>query len=86
MRLTPRGGRDLLEAGTPEHFAARVSAAPVDGAANAALVALVAKTFGVSRSAVRIVGGDTARLKRLFVTGEPAALARVAATLYGQPA
>lgn len=84
--MTPRGGRDLLEAGTPEHLAARVSAPPVDGAANAALVALVAKTFGVSRGAVRLVGGDTARLKRLFVTGDAAALARIAASLYGQQA
>jgi hypothetical protein len=47
---------------------------------------LVAKTFGVSRGAVRLIAGDTARLKRLLITGDPAALARVAATLYGQPA
>lgn len=75
-----------MTAGTPDHFAARVSAPPVDGAANAALIALVAKTFGVPRGAVRLIAGDTARLKRLFVAGDPAALARVAATLYGQPA
>ncbi|WP_088368066.1 DUF167 domain-containing protein [Sphingomonas dokdonensis] len=86
VRLTPRGGRNALTAGTPDHFAARVSAPPVDGAANAALIALVAKTFGVSRGAVRLIAGDTARLKRLFVTGDPTALARIAATLYGQPA
>lgn len=75
-----------MTAGTPDHFAARVSAPPVDGAANAALIALVAKTFGVPRGAVRLIAGDTAPLKRLFVTGDAAALARVAATLYGQPA
>ncbi|WP_269450382.1 DUF167 domain-containing protein [Sphingomonas sp. CCH5-D11] len=86
VRLTPRGGRDALEPGPPEHFAARVSAPPVDGAANVALIALVAKTFGVSRGAVRITGGETARLKRLFVMGDPAALARIAASLYGQQA
>ncbi len=51
-----------------------------------ALIALVAKTFGVSRGAVRITGGETARLKRLFVMGDPAALARIAASLYGQQA
>lgn len=76
----------MLEAGTPEHFVARVSAPPVDGAANKALVALVAKAFGVSRGAVRVTGGETARLKRLFVMGEAAALARIAASLYGQQA
>ncbi|MFL0412787.1 DUF167 family protein [uncultured Sphingomonas sp.] len=83
MRVTPRGGRDALAAGTDGHFAARVSAPPVDGAANAAVVALVAKSFGVSRGSVRLTGGETSRIKRLFISGDPAALARVAATLYG---
>ncbi len=83
MRVTPRGGRDALAAGTDDHFAARVCAPPVDGAANAAVVALVAKSFGVSRGAVRLTGGETSRIKRLFISGDPAALARVAATLYG---
>ena len=41
VRVTPRGGRDALSAGTDEHFAARLAAAPVDGAANAGLVVLL---------------------------------------------
>ena len=73
----------MLSAGAAEHFVARVAAPPVDGAANAALIALAARTFGVPRRAVRITGGETARLKRLFITGDAAALARVAASLYG---
>jgi uncharacterized protein (TIGR00251 family) len=81
VRVTPRGGRDALAAGTPEHFAARLAAAPVDGAANAGLVALVAKTFGVPKCAVTIVAGDTARLKRLHIVGDVATLAEIAAGL-----
>lgn len=81
--MTPRGGRSTLEPGTAEHFAARIAAAPVDGAANAALVVLVARAFGVAKSAVTVVAGETARLKRLRIAGDPAALARVANTLYG---
>ncbi len=83
VRVTPRGGRDTLSAGTDEHFAARLAAAPVDGAANAGLVALVARTFGVPRRAVTIVAGDTARLKRLHIVGDAATLAEIAAALYG---
>jgi len=83
VRVTPRGGRDALAAGTPEHFAARLSAAPVDGAANAGLVALVAKTFGVSKRAVTIISGETARLKRLHIVGDVAKLAEIASALYG---
>lgn len=83
VRVTPRGGRDALTAGTDEHFAARLAAAPVDGAANAGLVALVAKTFGVPKRAVTIVAGETARLKRLHIAGDVATLAEIASALYG---
>jgi uncharacterized protein len=83
VRVTPRGGRDALTAGTSEHFAARLSAPPVDGAANAALIPLVAKHFGVPKRAVTIVAGETARLKRLHVAGDPQMLARLAQALYG---
>ena len=83
VRVTPRGGRDALTAGTDAHFAARLAAAPVDGAANAGLVALVAKTFGVPRRAVTIVSGETARLKRLRIAGDVATLAEIASALYG---
>ncbi len=82
VRVTPRGGRDLLAAGTPDHFAARLAAAPVDGAANAALIALVAKTFGIPRRQVVLISGDMSRLKRLRLSGAPQALAKTANALY----
>lgn len=81
--MTPRAARDVLAAGTEDHLAARVCAPPVDGAANAAVIALVAKAFQVPRSAVRLTGGDTARIKRLLITGDSDMLARRAASLYG---
>lgn len=84
VRVTPRGGRDALTAGTDAHFAARLAAAPVDGAANAALLALVAASFGVPKRAVTLIAGETSRLKRLRIAGDPAALAQRAATLYGE--
>ncbi|TCP33178.1 hypothetical protein EV292_106120 [Sphingomonas sp. BK235] len=82
MRVTPRGGRDSLTAGTDEHLAARLAAAPVDGAANHALVALVARHFGVAKRDVALVAGQTARLKRLTIKGDPATLAQRAASFY----
>jgi uncharacterized protein (TIGR00251 family) len=74
VRLTPRGGRDAVEgwaadeAGRPL-LKARVSAPPVDGEANAALVKLIAKALGAPRSAVRVVSGETARVKVLEIDG-----------------
>lgn len=74
VRVTPKGGRDAVdgwsadEAGRPV-LKVRVSAAPADGAANAAVIALVAKALKVPRSAVRIAAGETARVKRLEIDG-----------------
>lgn len=85
VRVTPRASRDALSAGTAEHFAARLAAPPVDGAANEALVALVARSFGVSKRAVTLIAGETSRLKRLSIAGDTAALEEIAASLYGGP-
>lgn len=74
MRVTPRGGRDAIEGWSVDdagraHLRLRVAAAAADGAANAAVTALVAKALGVGRSAVRIAAGQTARVKRLEIEG-----------------
>ncbi|MBL6851957.1 MAG: DUF167 domain-containing protein [Alphaproteobacteria bacterium] len=73
VRLTPRGGRDAVEgwiAGS-DLLKARVAAIPEDGKANAALIALLAKTLGVAKSTIRIANGETARVKTILI--EPAA-------------
>lgn len=79
LRLTPKGGRDAVEGWSADatgmaHLKARVRAVPEDGKANAALVVLLAKTLGVSKSAVRIAAGQSARLKAVDVLGDTAAL------------
>ena len=84
VRVTPRASRDVLAAGTQEHFAARLAAPPVEGAANAALVPLVAKTFGVAKRDVTLIAGETSRLKRLSIVGDGAALEQIARSLYGE--
>ncbi len=80
LRLTPRGGRDAidgwaLDAESKAHLKARVSAIAEDGKANKALIALLAKTFGVAKSSIRIASGETARLKTIEIAGDGAALA-----------
>lgn len=80
VRLTPRGGRDgiggiVLDSEGRAALQVRVAAPPVEGAANAALAAMLAKALGVPRSAVTILSGETARLKRLRIAGDAAALA-----------
>jgi hypothetical protein len=56
----------------------RVAAPPVEGAANAALIAFLAKTLGVPKSSLTIVSGAGARLKLIDIAGcDPLSLARV---------
>lgn len=55
---------ELLEDGT---YVARLKSPPIDGRANAELIALVAKRFAVSKSAVSIKSGASARLKLLVI-------------------
>jgi hypothetical protein len=47
----------------------RLAAPPVDGKANDALVAFLAKKLGAGRTAVELVSGQAARAKRVRVTG-----------------
>jgi uncharacterized protein YggU (UPF0235/DUF167 family) len=80
IRLTPRGGRDGLDgvetlADGRQVVKARVRAAPSDGDANAALIALLAQVLAVSRSQVSLAAGASARLKRIVVHGDAEALA-----------
>ncbi|QIG81639.1 DUF167 domain-containing protein [Stakelama tenebrarum] len=83
VRVTPRAKRAQFAAGTEEHFAVRLAAPPVEGAANTALIALVAKQFDVGKRAVTLIAGETSRLKRLAIAGDATALAERAASHYG---
>jgi uncharacterized protein len=51
----------------------RLSAPPVDGAANAELVDVIADALGVSKRAITITSGSTSRRKTLQITGMTAA-------------
>lgn len=68
VRVTPRANRDTLRLKDGQ-LRAYLRAAPVDGAANAALLALLADRLDVPRRAITIIFGDTARLKRIAIEG-----------------
>jgi len=80
VRLTPRGGRDLIEGVESRAdgrcvLKARVRAAATEGEANDALTRLLARAAGVAPSAARLIGGATSRIKRVHIAGDPAAIA-----------
>jgi uncharacterized protein len=69
VRLTPRGGADRIDGVRDGVLRVRVAAPPVDGAANEALVRLIAAELDVPRGAVRLVAGVTARTKVIEIDG-----------------
>lgn len=69
IRVTPNAKNDEISGPYGEGVKIRLRAPAVEGKANQALIAFLAKTFGVSRSSVRIAGGDKARNKRVEIHG-----------------
>ena len=69
VRVTPRSGRDVIEAGAGGVLSVKVTAPPDDGKANAAVCKVVAHALGVPKTAVTVVRGHTARTKTLEVAG-----------------
>ncbi|MGB6118821.1 MAG: DUF167 family protein [Mesorhizobium sp.] len=86
VRLTPKSAVDRIDgieqtSDGRSHAKARVRAIPEKGEANDALERLIARAFGVPASAVAIIAGQTARLKTVRITGDPAKLADCVAQL-----
>ena len=76
IRVTPRSAKPgiggwRVGADGREELEVRVAESPTDGSANEAVVKLLAKTLGVSRSEVAIVSGQTGRHKRITIPLEP---------------
>jgi uncharacterized protein len=69
VQVVPRASRDRLGPVHGDRLKVQLTAPPVDGAANEALIALVAKSLGRARSDVTIVRGATGRKKTIRVAG-----------------
>lgn len=69
VRVVPRAGRSGLSGERDGALLVRVAAAPVEGEANTALLALLARQLDVPRRAVRLVAGGRGRDKRLEIDG-----------------
>ncbi len=69
VRVTPRAGRTAVAGVREDVLLVKLAAAPVDGAANDALIALLAQAFDVPRRNIAIVSGDRSRTKRVEFAG-----------------
>lgn len=69
VQVVPRASRERLGPVHGDRLKVQLTAPPVDGAANDALVALLARALGRPRGDIEIVRGETSRKKTLRVAG-----------------
>lgn len=69
VRVKPRASKSRIVGVREGALEVAVAAPPVDGEANAELTAFLAKSFGLPKSAVRVISGETARVKLLSLEG-----------------
>jgi uncharacterized protein YggU (UPF0235/DUF167 family) len=86
--VTPRAARDAIEgewrdADGRAWLAVKLAAAPSDGAANEALIRLLAKRLSLRPRDVTLASGLSSRLKRLRLEGDPDAIAARLSQLIG---
>ncbi len=85
MRLTPKAAADRVdgweadEQGRP-YLKVRVTAPPIEGRANEALIAFLAKRLKLPKSRLSLLAGDTSRLKQIEVEGLDDAALKAALT------
>lgn len=68
VRLQPRASEDSVVGFEGGKLRMRVTAPPVDDAANRRMIAVLAKEFGVARSRVRLISGARGREKRVAIS------------------
>jgi hypothetical protein len=73
VRVQPRASRNQLRFQPPDRIILRLTAPPVEGAANAAVCAFLAERLGVAKSRVVLVRGETAREKLIRIRQADAA-------------
>lgn len=69
LRIQPRASKNGISRMEDGSLKVRLTAPPVDGAANEALIACLARALGVSKSSVEILSGHTSREKRVRISG-----------------
>jgi len=78
VRVQARASRSEVSGAYGDAVKIRLAAPPVEGAANKALIAFLAKSLGVSKSAVTITAGERSRSKTVQVVGMRPAAVRAA--------
>ena len=71
VRVQPKASKNAIRGVHGDALKVALTAPPVEGAANKALIAFMAKCLGFPKTAVEILSGQTSRNKRLLLRIEP---------------
>jgi len=69
LLIQPRASKNEISGPQGDRLKVRLTAPPVEGAANKMCVAFLAKCLGVSKSTLEIVAGQSSRQKQVLVHG-----------------
>jgi len=69
VKLQPRASKNEIDGPLGNELKIKVTAPPVDAAANQALTDLLAKELGCARGLVQIIRGQTSRHKTIWIGG-----------------
>jgi uncharacterized protein (TIGR00251 family) len=73
IKVVPRSSKNKIELVEGDALKIRLTAPPVEGRANAALVKFLAEALGISRAQIEIVSGEKSKQKIVRVSGVSAA-------------
>lgn len=69
LHVTPRGSRSEITGWREDTLCVKITAPPVEGAANAAILKFIADSLGVRKSQVELVSGERSREKTVRISG-----------------
>lgn len=73
VKVAPRSSQSGIVGELGDALKIKLKSPPVEGAANAELVKLLSKTFGIAKSEIEIISGQTSKSKQIKIsnlTGE----------------
>ena len=69
VRVTPRAAANSVPRGADNTLFVKTTSAPVDGAANKAVIKLISEALSIPKSCIRIKSGETSRNKIFVIEG-----------------
>ena len=70
IKVSPRSSKNEVVKVSEGEYKVKLTAPPVDGAANESLIKLLSQHFKVSKSLIKIVGGKTAKIKIVDIANQ----------------